>query len=267
MSKIGWTDETWNPVTGCSPISEGCENCPAKRTAKGLRGRFGYPDDDPFAVTPKPDVLTRPLHWKRPRKVRVCSMGDIAHTDVPRDFFLDIWMMMRRCSQHTFTLLTRRPIGLLALIRWAKTAEARANGTDEEQETPSNIWVGISAENQKRFNERIPVLVQIPAAVKFVSLDPMIGPVSLTRRACLGCGKDVCDCPIESGLTFRDDRPGMQGLYWPMDRVICGVESDPKRRAAMSPGVADVKEQCRDAGIQFHPRGPEFGQDNSMKSC
>lgn len=253
MSKIEWTDETWNPVTGCSPISEGCQGCSAKRTAQRLRGRFGYPDDDPFGVTPKPDLLTRPLHWKRPRKVRVCSMGDIAHTDVPRDFFLHMWMMMRRCPQHTFTVLTKRPYGLLELVRWAKKAEALANGTDKEQETPSNIWVGISAENQKRFDERIPVLIQIEASVKFVSLDPMLGPVSLIRRACLGCGKDVCDCPIESGLTFRDDRPGMQGRYWPIDRVIIGAESDAKRRAAMSQWVAGLKEQCNDAGIRFYP--------------
>ena len=90
MSQIEWTNVTWNPVTGCSPVSEGCQSCFAERTAQRLRGRFGYPDDHPFSVTPRPDLLEQPLHWKKPRGVQVCSMGDIAHPDVPRDFFLDM---------------------------------------------------------------------------------------------------------------------------------------------------------------------------------
>lgn len=251
MSKIEWTDETWNPVTGCSPVSEGCQHCSAERTARRLKGRFGYPDDDPFRVTLKPDLLTRPLNWKRPRRVRVCSMGDIAHPDVPRDFFLRIWMVMRKCPQHTFTLLTKRPIGLSLLIQWAAKAEAPANSIDTDQERFPNMWVGVSVENQKRFDERIPVLVRMPVAVRFVSVAPMLGPVSLTKRACLGCGKDVCDCPIESGLTFRENRPGEHSPYWQIDRVICGAESGPERRAAMSHWVADLKEQCSDADIPF----------------
>jgi len=249
-----WKDETWNPVTGCSPVSEGCEKCSARRAAQRLRGRFGYPRDDPFRITPRPDLLTKPLHWKKPRRVRVCSMGDIAHEDVPRDFFLRIWMVMRRCPQHTFALLTKRPVSLSMLIQWAE-AEGQVERADREQEMPSNIWIGVSAENQKRFDERIAALVQMQAAVRFVSVEPMLGPVNLMRRACAGCGKGVCDCPIESGLTFRDDRPGMQGPYWPIDRLVCGAEASAKPGPGMSQWVADLQRQCVDADIPFLLRG------------
>jgi protein gp37 len=253
MTGMEWTDETWNPVTGCSRVSEGCEYCSARRAAQRLRGRFGYPEDDPFKVTPRPDLLTRPLHWKKPRRVRVCSMGDIAHHDVPKDFFLRMWMVMRRCPQHTFMLLTKRTIGLSMLIRWAE-AEANMSRGHEESEMPSHIWVGVSAENQKCFDDRIAALVQIPVATKFVVVEPMLGPVSVTRRACAGCGKDICDCPLESGLTFRDNRPGMQGPYWPINQVICGAGAGPKAGPEMSRWVADLKNQCADADIPFFLR-------------
>ncbi len=254
LSSKRWADETWNPVTGCTPISEGCENCSARRTAQRLKGRFGYPRDDPFKVTTRPDLLARPLHWKKPRRVLVCSMGDIAHQDVPREFFLRMWMVMLSCPQHTFMLLTKRTISLSLLIQWA-SAEANRGGGDKEQEIPPNIWVGASVENQKSFNDRIAPLVQIPAAAKFVVVEPMLGPVSVTRRACAGCGKGFCDCPLESGLTFRDDRPGMQGPYWPIDRVICGAQAGPQDGPGISQWVADLEKQCAEADIPLSTSG------------
>ena len=247
-----WYDETWNPVTGCSPISEGCETCPARRSARRLKGRFGYPDDDPFQIMPRPDRLEKPFRWKRPRKVLACSVGDIAHHDIPVDFFLRIWEVMRACPQHTFILLTKRPIGLSELIRLAEGG-VRDDLADKILALPSNIWIGISAENQKRFDDRIPFLAQIPAAVRFLSVEPMLGPISLKKRACLGCGKEICDCPIESGLTFRANRPGIDSPYWPLDRVICSVDTDPEAKLESSRWVADLKSQCADAGISLHP--------------
>ncbi len=102
-SKIEWTDATWNPITGCSPVSEGCENCYAKREAEGrLRGRCGYDKDEPFKVTLHPDKLDQPLRWTKPRRIFVCSMGDLFHEDVPRAWIEDVFNVILECRQHTF---------------------------------------------------------------------------------------------------------------------------------------------------------------------
>ena len=96
-SKIEWTDETWNPITGCTPISEGCQHCYAERMSKRLAGRCGYPFENPFKVTLHPDKLEQPLRWKKPRKIFVCSMGDLFHPDVSGDFLYEIWGIMAQC--------------------------------------------------------------------------------------------------------------------------------------------------------------------------
>jgi len=115
-TKIEWTrdpitgraGETWNPVTGCSPVSEGCAHCYAKRMAKRLAGRFGYPRDDPFRVTLHPDKLEQPLHWKAPRLIFVCSMSDFFHPAIPFEYQNAILRVIRQCPQHTFMILTKR---------------------------------------------------------------------------------------------------------------------------------------------------------------
>ena len=108
-TKIEWTDETWNPVTGCTPVSEGCRNCYARKMSKRLRGRFGYPADDPFRVTFHPDKLGDPLKMRKPRMIFVCSMGDLFHEDVPDATIHRIFGIMAFCSQHIFQVLTKRP--------------------------------------------------------------------------------------------------------------------------------------------------------------
>ena len=107
-TKIEWADESWNPVTGCTKVDEGCRNCYAERMSKRLRGRCGYPADDPFRVTLHPDRLKKPLHWRKPRRVFVNSMSDLFHKDVPSSFISDVWDQMIFAPQHQYMILTKR---------------------------------------------------------------------------------------------------------------------------------------------------------------
>jgi len=167
MSRIEWTEVTWNPVTGCTPISPGCENCYAKRLATRLKGRCGYPEDEPFRVTMHPDRLSEPLSWKKPRHVFVCSMGDLFHDDVEEGFLCRVFDTIMAAEQHTFLVLTKRPKRMRDFFKRC------IHGTW------NNLWIGVTAENQKTADERIPILLQIPAVVRFVSCEPLLGPVNL----------------------------------------------------------------------------------------
>lgn len=210
-TKIEWTDETWNPVTGCRPISEGCQNCYAKRMANRLRGRYGYPADDPFRVTFHPDKLGQPLKWKKPKRIFVCSMGDLfaAHFDTIRKVLTQ--PKTPSGKKHTYMILTKRPLRMLEFYStypWY---------TEDNQ----NIWLGVTAENQAMADERIPVLLQIPAAVRFVSVEPMLEPV--------------------------DIRPWIYALDW----VICGAETGPGARPMKLEWARDLRDQCKAAGVPF----------------
>lgn len=183
-TKIEWTEYSWNPVTGCTPASEGCQNCYAKRMATRLKGRYGYPEDEPFKVTLHPEKLKEPLKWKKPRRVFVCSMGDLFHEQVPDEYIAKVWEVMSNASQHTFLVLTKRPQRMkdfLARLGWYihdRDGYPMEAVLDEGGKyTLKNVWLGVTAENQQRADERIPILLQIPAAVRFVSIEPMLGPV------------------------------------------------------------------------------------------
>ena len=211
-SKIEWTDETWNPVTGCTPISEGCANCYAKRMATRLKGRFGYPADDPFRVTFHPDRLEDPLHWKKPRRIFVCSMGDLFHEDVKTDDIYRIIVRMEEAKQHTFLILTKRPKRMLELMNNPKWFAANPN-----------LWLGVTAENQARFNERWLIAQQIPAAKLFVSMEPLLGPIRFLWNA---RKPDL----IIAGCESINGKPGRKTEYhW----------------------LRDIKDQCVEAGIPF----------------
>ena len=225
-TKIEWCEETWNPVTGCTPISEGCANCYAKRMAQRLKGRFGYPKDEPFRVISHHDKLDQPLKWKKPRIVFVCSMGDLFHKDVSYGAIRDIFDVIELCSWHTFLVLTKRP---LRMGHSVKTWFADI--------LPQNLWLGITAENQQTADERIPILLQIPAAKHFVSLEPLLGPVDLYSTT---IGDPLCHC---SGcMTMTPNR---------IDWVIAGCESGPGRRPAKIESFRDLKNQCVEADVDF----------------
>jgi len=169
-SKIEWTDAVWNPVTGCTPVSEGCANCYAGRMAKRLAGRFGYSKRHPFRPTLHRSRLSQPIDWRKPRRVFVCSMGDLFHENVPDEFIKDIWYTMLAAQQHTFQILTKRP---QRAARWFETVWDAVSPL-------RNVWFGVSVEDQRAAEERIPALVACNASTYFVSCEPLLGPVDLS---------------------------------------------------------------------------------------
>jgi len=252
-SRIEWTDATWNPVTGCTPISEGCANCYAKREAEGrLRGRCGYDKDEPFKVTLHEDKLDQPLRWQKPRRIFVCSMGDLFHDDVPRSWIEAVFNVILECRQHTFLILTKRPDRMRLLMKsfeagsacnfWVGDESGADWVTQSFAETLPHVWLGVTAENQQRADERIPILLDTPAAVRFVSVEPMLGPV------------DILDPLFAEGkagsphLDVLDARNlGMPSLDW----VICGGETGQNARPMHPDWARALRDQCVAAKTPF----------------
>ena len=200
-TKIEWTDKVWNPITGCSSVSEGCAHCYAARMAKRLAGRFGYPADEPFRVTfHSHERLMEPLGWKKPQWVFVCSMGDFFHDGVQNWMRDSVMTVIASLPRHTFMLLTKRPGNA---VRYFSRSGSRWS------EGLPNVWMGVTAENQARVDERIPELLKLTKyfPVLFVSVEPALGPnvlpedfLALGRRAWVICGG-------ESGLDARPMHP------------------------------------------------------------
>ncbi len=164
---IEWCDATWNPITGCSPISPGCTNCYAKRMAKRLHGRAGYPDKDPFAVTFHEDKLTQPILWKKRRRIFVCSMGDLFHAAIEDEWMRRVMDAMRMAPQHIYMILTKRPeIGAIVYRRFQSIWPADL------------INLGVTVENND-YRWRIDEMMKVPAAEYFVSIEPCLGDVNL----------------------------------------------------------------------------------------
>lgn len=254
-TKIEWCQETWNPVTGCTPISEGCQNCYAERMAGRLAGRYGYPKDDPFKVTVHLDrpASSGPMKWRKPRQIFVCSMGDLFHEDVPFDIPHHVFQTASECQHHTFIMLTKRTQRMLEFSRWMA-------GDDDISiaEWPRNCWIGVTAENQKRADERIPILLQIPAAVRFVSVEPMLGGVNLNQ---IHIGNDAFLSALTGEVWTAGRGPVESEFGRGLDWVICGGESGPGARP-MHPGwVRSLRDQCVDAGVPFFfKQWGEYGQ-------
>lgn len=233
-TKIEWAQASWNPITGCTPISEGCNHCYAQRMAIRLRGRYGYPEDGPFRVTAHPDKLDEPTGWLQPKIIFVCSMGDLFHPDVKDEWISSIFETMFWNTHHRFLVLTKRPERMLEIVRRIEAGSACRYLYGDESGAElmcrpfdtefSNVWLGVTAENQRRADERIHVLLEIPAARRFVSIEPMLGPVDLSQW--LG-------------------RSG--GLDW----VICGGETGPGARPVHPDWVRSLRDQCQMAGVPF----------------
>ncbi len=253
-SRIEWCDATYNPVTGCTPVSDGCTNCYAKRMAERFPKAHGIESVDCATgrETPVPfdniefheDRLDQPLRWKKPRRIFVCSMGDLFHEDVKGGHLKEIWFTMMLAKQHTFMVLTKRPENIRAKL--SATAAKLNSGDPFACKTmwPPNLWFGVTAENQEMADERIPILLQAPAAVRFVSVEPCLGPVDL-RRYLVG--------HEENGVDPEMRRPVGCCLSWtpPIDWVIAGCESGPKRREADLYWFRDLRDQCIHAETPF----------------
>ena len=237
-TKIEWCDETWSPVTGCTPVSAGCENCYAKRMATRLAGRCGYPADEPFRVTVHPERFEQPLRWRKRKRVFVCSMGDLFHPDVPFDVITDIFDMMcdERVQQHTFLVLTKRPERIREWLWWVGECWPGDTALNVVLETACdlpirNIYVGTSIEDQGTARERIPTLLNSGwPGPTFVSCEPLLGPVQMSQY-----------------LRFPDDQ--VRGVNW----VICGGETGPGARGNgyYEHWARGLMYQCRNKGVPF----------------
>ncbi len=163
VSRSEWKHETWNPVTGCSPVSEGCYHCYARSIALRLKAMGVAKYSKGFSVAVHEDALEKPLHWRKPRFVFMTSMGDLFHPLIPDDFILRVFAVIRRCARHVFPLLTKRPARMVELsgrISW-----------------PGNVWAGTTVENRKVYN-RLESLRCVDAVVRFISFEPLLSDVS-----------------------------------------------------------------------------------------
>jgi protein gp37 len=204
-SGIEWTEATWNPVTGCTKVSPGCLHCYAERMAKRLKA-MGQPKyANGFKLTMHADCLDQPLHWRKPRMVFVNSMSDLFHEGVPSSFIQDVFDVMRRASRHTFQVLTKRSRRLLEL--------------NPEIDWPKNVWMGVSVENQD-YAFRIEHLRKTSAHVKFLSLEPLLGPLP---------------------------QLDLRGIDW----VIVGGESGPGARPMAGEWVVEIRDQCLTSDVPF----------------
>jgi protein gp37 len=220
-TKIEWTDATWNPVTGCTNVSEGCRNCYAERVLP----RTGQSFD---TVVCHPDRLDAPLHWRKPRRIFVNSLSDLFHEDVPREFIKSVVGVTVDCPQHTFQILTKRPQRMLEFCR--------------ECAFPSNVWLGVSCEDQQTADERIPLLLQTPAAVRFISAEPLLGPIDARRYLPVIARPREAISEVAASRTPRNDR---------LDWVICGGESGPHARPMHPTWARSIRDQCQAAGVPF----------------
>lgn len=253
-TKIEWTDETWNPVTGCTKVSPGCDNCYAEKITERFHGKGSFAE-----VKLHPDRLDHPLRWRKPRRVFVNSMSDLFHEAIPDDYLARVFAVMALTPQHTYQILTKRHGRMRSLLRdechcgsghapsihlrsamaWAvsKANPDRVPGVPDEAEhriyfdTPwplRNVWLGVSVEDQKRADLRIPALLDSPAAVRFLSCEPLLGGVDLKAH------------------WLRPTFPGPR-ISW----AIIGGESGPGARPMHPDWARHLRDQCQAAGVPF----------------
>lgn len=204
-SHIEWTQATWNPVTGCSKVSAGCKNCYAERMARRLQAMGGERYRNGFEVTLHPDLLGMPKQWKSPRVIFVNSMSDLFHEKVPLSFIQRVFSTIRQCPHHTFQILTKR--------------SGRLVKVSEKIEWPHNVWMGVSVEDADALY-RVDDLRRVPAAVRFISCEPLIGPLD--------------------GLDLK-------GIHW----VIVGGESGPKCRPVEVSWIRAIHREAKKRKVAF----------------
>jgi protein gp37 len=210
LSKIEWTDATWNPVRGCSKISPGCKHCYAERFAERFRGVAGHPFEQGFDLRLVPEKLADPLRWKSPKMIFVNSMSDLFHTGVPQSYISKVVSVMRLARWHTYQVLTKRSDRLRELL----------SGPLQDAAKEDHVWWGVSVEDRKHGLRRIADLQAAPAAVRFLSIEPLLEDLGTLQ---------------------------LDGIAW----VIVGGESGPGARPMREEWVLSIHEQCRKAHIPF----------------
>ena len=250
-TSIEWTDVTWNPVRGCSLVSAGCANCYAMKQAHRFSVK-GQPYAGLTEMGPQgprwtgkmalvPEVLAKPLHWKKPRKIFVNSMSDLFHEDVPFEFVHEVFATIRQSPQHVYQILTKRPQRMREFIAEYLIPRERMGWANSFY---SHVWLGVSIEDQATADERIPLLLQTPAAVRWVSAEPLLGPVDLTR-----VDGAVLD-PAARGIYLDALIGGCQSeTPWHLNWVVVGGESGPGSRPCDVAWIQSIKNQCQEAGV------------------
>jgi protein gp37 len=285
MSKIEWTEQTWNPIIGCSKKSKGCDNCYAEKMAVRLanistaldqknwdknkpeQSRQGLPQycNVAYTIIKKWTGLTafvesaieKPLKRKKPTVYFVCSMGDLFHDSVPFEWIDQVFAVMALCPQHTFQVLTKRPERMAEYLAGYREKEIRkiwwnkfkiSTTTQHYTQTLPNVWLGTSCEDQAAADERIPHLLRCPAKVRFVSVEPMLGAVDLETPHDF-----ICQCSACKEITKQ------------LDWVICGGESGSNARPMHPDWVRSLRDQCVEAGVPFFFK--QWGEWREIGKC
>ncbi|MBB3396845.1 phage Gp37/Gp68 family protein [Rhizobium sp. BK060] len=267
-TKIEWTDATWNPITGCSVVSPGCTNCYAMKLA-GTRLKH-HPSRERLTKDTKAgpvwtgevrfnaEWLDQPLRWKRPRMIFVCAHGDLFAEGVPDEWIDQVFAVMALSPQHVFQVLTKRPERMREYFAGRRSNFGRASdvlheqishGFDEDHQQDAvdrldlfdsmgkplaNVWLGVSVEDQRRADERIPLLLDTPAAIRWISAEPLLGYIDL--------GQLQTDLPTNAWLTWLDS----------LDWVVAGGESGAGARPMHPHWAYALRDQCAAAGVPFH---------------
>jgi protein gp37 len=273
-SNIAWTNTTWSPVTGCTKVSDGCKHCYAEREVETRWSKnpksifFGRKFTD---VQIHPEQLDKPLHWKKPQRIFVCPRADLFHESVPDEFIDKVFAVMALAPQHVFQVLTKRPGRMLEYMsKGVANRVGRAvtctqgwypSAVDRAHAMPlPNVWIGVSVENQATADERIPLLLQTPAAVRWVSAEPLLGPINLMKNTTvlerLRVQKSLAD-----GATIEFMRRHLEMLDW----VIAGGESGPHARPMHPDWARTLRDQCQDAGVPFFFK--QWGEWIPMMGC
>lgn len=279
-SKIEWTESSWNPVIGCTKVSAGCKNCYAEEVTRRMQAcgvkkyierdavRCGKWTGNVYCVESE---LDKPLHWRKPRLIFVCSMSDLFHEKVPFEFIDKVMAVIACCGQHSFQVLTKRADRALEYFErlyskyeLLESAALTFGRTLTFESLPlvaapiKNLWLGVTCENQKTADERIPILLQIQAAVRFVSIEPCLEDVDLdfvedmsADMKCVACGafghadSPIYMCPSCGCGEYEEAESYQGGIDW----VIVGCESGANRRPCKLKWVRSIVSQCQSAGV------------------
>lgn len=267
---IEWADEVWNPVTGCTKVSAGCKHCYAERlhmmrhqaylAGKALPAQYAQPFE---VVQLHPERLSMPAHWKRPRKIFVNSMSDLFHEDVPVDYIANVFAVMALEDRHIYIVATKRAKRMYDVVTSDEFAREymecirilTENSWTGVYEPLPNVWLLVSVENQQAADERVPYLLHTPAAVRGVSVEPMLGPVDFVYK------KGHYETNLLTGwMTTAAEPIPCPSLDW----VICGGETGPDARPMNVAWARALRDQCRDADVPFFYKRGGQGQGREL---
>ncbi|HSY50412.1 MAG TPA: phage Gp37/Gp68 family protein [Thermoanaerobaculia bacterium] len=288
-SKIEWTDATWNPTRGCSKIAPGCAHCYAETFAERFRGVKDHPYEFGFNPRIVPEKLSEPLKWKTPKRIFVDSMSDLFHEAFPFEYIAQCFSVMSLAEWHTFQILTKRLERAAEFFRWVvkcwpdleplhQTVPPDANVFHRYVDQPAasreweramrrvedtfaqplplpNVWIGTSIANQVDADKNVPLLLQIPAAVRFLSVEPLIGPVNLDPALCEVHGNEFetdagcSECQANGYLGEMNTGEWLDPLNGGISWVIIGGESGPHSRPCHVDWIRSVRDRCRENGV------------------